>query len=192
MSKKPSYPVQIFWSDEDEGYIAVVPDLPGCSAFGETAQEALGESGEAIEAWLEAARAAGNPIPRPSQPPLHKKHSGKLLVRMPQTLHGLLVMQAEREGVSLNQYVVYLLTEGSSHRQVTGHAVSAGIFSTYFSANLFGGAMHSTGPAASYNVLPFWEIGSGIQTMRPAISADKELTFYYQNPMKIIQEVANG
>jgi predicted RNase H-like HicB family nuclease len=112
MSEKPFYPVQVFWSDEDDGYIAVAPDLPGCSAFGETAEEAIQESRAAIEAWLEAAREAGNKIPKPSKLPLHRKHSGKFLVRVPETLHGRLVTAAEREGVSLNQFVTFLLTDG--------------------------------------------------------------------------------
>ncbi len=61
------YPAEVFWSEEDEGWIAVAPDLPGCSAFGESRPEALMELEPAIEAWIEAAKAAGNPIPGPSQ-----------------------------------------------------------------------------------------------------------------------------
>jgi antitoxin HicB len=59
------YLAHIFWSDEDGGYIALAPDLPGCSAFGETQQEALAELQDAIAAWIEAFQAAGNPIPGP-------------------------------------------------------------------------------------------------------------------------------
>jgi len=59
------YHINIFWSDEDGGYIADIPDLEACSAFGRTAQEALAELERAKAAWLEAARAAGKPIPAP-------------------------------------------------------------------------------------------------------------------------------
>jgi predicted RNase H-like HicB family nuclease len=62
------YPKQVFWSDEDEGYIALAPDLPGCSAFAESEFEALSELDHAISAWISAARAAGNAIPGPSRP----------------------------------------------------------------------------------------------------------------------------
>jgi len=62
------YPANVFWSDEDGGYIAVAPDLPGCSSFGASRQEAIAELQDAIAAWIEAARAAGNPIPGPSRP----------------------------------------------------------------------------------------------------------------------------
>ena len=58
------YLVEVFWSDGDEGYIAVVPDLPGCAAFGRTPEEAVHEIGDATEAWLAACRAAGDPEPR--------------------------------------------------------------------------------------------------------------------------------
>jgi predicted RNase H-like HicB family nuclease len=58
------YPAQVSWSDEDSGFIAIAPDLPGCSAFGETQQEALAELQDAIAAWIEAAQSAGNPIPQ--------------------------------------------------------------------------------------------------------------------------------
>ncbi len=59
------YNIEIFYSKEDEGYIAVVPELPGCSAFGETPEEALKEVKVAIELWLKAAEKEGRVIPEP-------------------------------------------------------------------------------------------------------------------------------
>ena len=59
------YAIEIFYSDEDEGYIAVVPELPGCLAFGETEEEALGEVKVAMELWLETARKEGRIVPQP-------------------------------------------------------------------------------------------------------------------------------
>ncbi len=61
--------INIFYSEEDEGYIADIPDLEACSAFGESAAEALAEVQQAKEAWLGAARAAGKPIPEPRYRP---------------------------------------------------------------------------------------------------------------------------
>ena len=63
------YHINIFWSDEDGGYIADVPDLEACSAFGSTPEEALAELEKAKRAWLGAARAAGKPIPPPRYRP---------------------------------------------------------------------------------------------------------------------------
>ena len=57
------YHINIFYSEEDGGYIADIPDLEACSAFGETPAEALAEVERAKAAWLEAARAEGKPIP---------------------------------------------------------------------------------------------------------------------------------
>ena len=64
------YPVLIKWSDEDGGYIADIPDLKHCSAFGETPEQALHQVLIAKAAWLEAARSAGKSIPRPRYRPL--------------------------------------------------------------------------------------------------------------------------
>ncbi len=61
----PKYAIEIFYSDEDEGYIAVVPELPGCSAFGDTEEAALKEVKIAIELWLETAQKEGREIPPP-------------------------------------------------------------------------------------------------------------------------------
>ncbi|RLI77118.1 type II toxin-antitoxin system HicB family antitoxin [Archaeoglobales archaeon] len=67
------YTIEIFYSEEDEGYIAVVPELPGCSAFGETPEKALEEVKIAIELWLEAARKEGREIPKPMGKELVRK-----------------------------------------------------------------------------------------------------------------------
>lgn len=63
------YHINIFYSDEDAGYIADIPDLEACSAFGKTAEEALRQVEIAKSAWLEAARAEGKPIPEPKYRP---------------------------------------------------------------------------------------------------------------------------
>jgi predicted RNase H-like HicB family nuclease len=57
------YHISVFHSEEDHGYIADIPDLKSCSAFGSTPEEALREVLKAEEAWLEAAREHGKPIP---------------------------------------------------------------------------------------------------------------------------------
>jgi predicted RNase H-like HicB family nuclease len=67
MSK--DYHINLFYSDEDGGWIADIPDLLACSAFGETPEEALREVLIAKEAWLEAARELGKPIPEPPYRP---------------------------------------------------------------------------------------------------------------------------
>ena len=67
------YLINVFWSDEDDCYVADVPDLVACSAFGDTPQEALAEVLIAKELWLEVARERGKPIPearyQPVRPP---------------------------------------------------------------------------------------------------------------------------
>jgi predicted RNase H-like HicB family nuclease len=63
------YHINIFYSEEDEGYIADIPDLAMCSAFGETPAEALRGVEQAKKAWLEAAAANNKPIPKPKYRP---------------------------------------------------------------------------------------------------------------------------
>ena len=57
------YHINIFYSEEDGGYIADIPDLQACSAFGATPEEALRELELAKQSWLESAQTAGKPIP---------------------------------------------------------------------------------------------------------------------------------
>jgi predicted RNase H-like HicB family nuclease len=60
------YPIEVFWSEEDGVWIADIPDLPLCTAHGPTPHEAVAEVEVAAEAWIEAARDTGRPVPTPS------------------------------------------------------------------------------------------------------------------------------
>ncbi len=64
-----NYPIRVFWSDEDQAWIADIPDLRYCSAHGATPEEAVREVQAAKELWLAVAREDGRPIPKASPPP---------------------------------------------------------------------------------------------------------------------------
>jgi len=64
------YHINIFYSEEDHGYIADIPDLKACSAFGETPDQALTEVLAAKKSWLESAKSNGKPIPQPEYKPV--------------------------------------------------------------------------------------------------------------------------
>lgn len=64
------YHINVFYSEADGGYIADIPDLDSCSAFGITASEAVAQVEIAKQAWLEAAKAEGKPIPKPRYRPV--------------------------------------------------------------------------------------------------------------------------
>jgi predicted RNase H-like HicB family nuclease len=59
------YEVIIFWSDEDQVYVAEVPELPGCVAHGDTYESALANAKQAIALWIETAKEFNDPIPAP-------------------------------------------------------------------------------------------------------------------------------
>ncbi len=100
------YPVTVY-PDADGGYVAEIKDLPGCLTQGETLEETMTNINEARELWLETVYENGDKIPLPST---DDNYSGKLLLRMPKTLHRHLADAADKEGVSLNQYIVFLLS----------------------------------------------------------------------------------
>jgi predicted RNase H-like HicB family nuclease len=99
--------------DESEdgyvGWVASVSELPGCLAQGKTAGEALEHIEEAKLEWIAAQLADGKPVPEASPDP---SGSGKVLIRMPASLHDRMAWEAERQGVSLNQLCVALLSGG--------------------------------------------------------------------------------
>ncbi len=61
------YSIEVFWSEEDQAWVADVPDLAFCTAHGPTPHDAVAEVEAAAEAWLKVARETGRPIPEPSQ-----------------------------------------------------------------------------------------------------------------------------
>lgn len=100
------YRVHIRYSAEDAGFIATVPELSGCSAFGPTLDEAAREVQEAAEAWIETAHEMRREVPDPS---VERAYSGKLILRMPPELHRALDEAATDAHTSLNQYLVFVL-----------------------------------------------------------------------------------
>ncbi|MFH1452928.1 MAG: type II toxin-antitoxin system HicB family antitoxin [Armatimonadota bacterium] len=99
------YKINIFYSDEDEGYIANIAELKGCSAFGLSPEESLKEIKIAAKLWLDTAKKNKIPIPKPKQ----HKYSGRILIRTTPAIHQKIVEKAEEEHLSLNQYINYLL-----------------------------------------------------------------------------------
>jgi predicted RNase H-like HicB family nuclease len=94
---------------EDEGgYHAEIIEFPGCFAEGETAAEAAANLEDAASSWLAAAIAKGQTIPEPME---ELEYSGKLVVRLPKSLHRHAAFAANREGVSLNQFIVSSIAE---------------------------------------------------------------------------------
>jgi predicted RNase H-like HicB family nuclease len=65
MSDNYRYEIIIYWSEEDQAFIAEVPELPGCAADGRTYQEALANVQAIIQEWIETAKELGRPIPQP-------------------------------------------------------------------------------------------------------------------------------
>jgi len=72
----PRYHINLFWSEADGAWVADVPDLQSCSAFGDTPSEALAEVEKAMEAWLMIAREDGLPIPEPHYRPPRRAAAG--------------------------------------------------------------------------------------------------------------------
>jgi antitoxin HicB len=109
-----SYPY-IVYPAEEGGYVGEVEELPGCMTQAETLEELSERIENARRAWIQLAYENGMEIPLPR---LEQEYSGKFVIRLPKYLHRQLAEKAEREGVSLNQFVVTLLSSASSSYQM--------------------------------------------------------------------------
>ncbi len=109
------YSAVVQWSEEDGGFIAVVPELPGLSAFGATPEQAANELSIAKQGYLEVLEEDGDVLPEPD---LLQPYSGQTRLRLPKGLHASLARGARLEGVSLNTYLVRLLSERNALAQV--------------------------------------------------------------------------
>ena len=107
---KKNYRMVLF-RDEENDLIAEAPELPGCVADGSTPDEAVQNLREAMKSWISSRLEAGLQVPEPSGT---EAFSGRILVRLPKYLHKRLADQAREQGSSLNQYLVSILSEGST------------------------------------------------------------------------------
>jgi antitoxin HicB len=87
--------------NKDGTWFARIVEFPGCMTEGDTPGDALKNLSDAMVSWIEVRLEDGDPIPEPSP----TEFSGKFVVRVPKSLHRDIVLHADREGVSLNQFV---------------------------------------------------------------------------------------
>ena len=106
-----SYRMEIIRDSDEGGFVASYPDLPGCITCGETEEEALKNALDAKKAWLEAALEENIEIPEPDS---LEAYSGQSKLRLPRSLHRALAEHSQREGISMNQYCVYLLAKNDA------------------------------------------------------------------------------
>lgn len=115
------YSINIFWSEEDDCFVAIIPDFPNLSAFGDSYEDAIADAKQVLHMAVESLERDGIPLP---QPKYHKlqAYSGQVRLRMPKSLHRELSTSAENEGVSLNTHMLSLLSKNniavSIHRDI--------------------------------------------------------------------------
>ncbi|MFA5576254.1 MAG: toxin-antitoxin system HicB family antitoxin [Tissierellaceae bacterium] len=107
MSLPYNYLVQPISDESGDYYYGRVLELDGCQSTGESFEEAYRSLLEAMEGWLEVKMQYNDYIPEPL---VDESFSGKFLVRIPKSLHRRLSVEAQEEGVSLNQYAMYKLS----------------------------------------------------------------------------------
>ena len=106
-----SYPMEIVEDKDEGGFVVTFPDLPGCITCGETIESAVSNAQDAKKAWIEASLEDGVKINEPNS---LDNYSGQFKLRMPRSLHKSLAEHSKREGISMNQYCVYLLSKNDT------------------------------------------------------------------------------
>lgn len=112
MMSNYNYPaiIEPISAEDGGGYLVSFPDLPGCIADGNTAEEAFHEAQDAMDSWITTALECGDKIPEPSK--ANTEFSGQWRMRAPKSLHAALSLRAKEEGVSLNTMAITLLALG--------------------------------------------------------------------------------
>lgn len=114
------YPVTVH-PDPDGGFVAEIEELPGCMTQGETLEEVFEAIEDAKQCWIEAAFNDGQNVPLPRD---MEEYSGKILIRIPKSLHRVLSRAAKQERVSLNQYITSLLAAGVQREAILSRVQS--------------------------------------------------------------------
>lgn len=110
------YRLEIIPDQEEGGFGARYPELPGCITCSETIEGVIANAEDAKRAWLEAALEEGIEIAEPTEEDDLSDYSGQFKLRMPKSLHKALSVHAKQEGISMNQYCLYLLAKYDSAR----------------------------------------------------------------------------
>lgn len=105
------YRMEIIPDSSEGGYCVRFPDLPGCITCGSTLEEAAANAEECKKIWISAQLEDGNEI---SEPLSDEDYSGQFKLRIPKSLHRELAEKSKHEGVSMNQYCVYLLSKNDT------------------------------------------------------------------------------
>lgn len=105
------YRLELIPDIDEGGFVASYPELPGCLTCGETVESAIANANDAKRAWLEAALADGVEI---AEPDSLEAYSGQFKLRIPKSLHKTLAEHSKAEGISMNQYCLYLLTKNDA------------------------------------------------------------------------------
>ncbi len=116
------YRLEIIPDQTEGGYGARYPELPGCITCSETMDGIIRNAEDAKRAWLEAALEEGIEIAEPVSEADLSQYSGQFKLRMPRSLHRSLSLHARQEGISMNQYCLYLLTKNDSVQYGQGTA----------------------------------------------------------------------
>ena len=106
-----SYRMEIVEDKDEGGFVVTYPHLPGCITCGETIESAVANAVDAKKAWIEAALEEGIEIQEPDS---LEEYSGQFKLRIPRSLHRMLAEHSKREGISMNQYCVYLLSRNDA------------------------------------------------------------------------------
>ncbi|OQB15180.1 MAG: HicB family protein [Firmicutes bacterium ADurb.Bin193] len=104
-----NYKVEVIEDKAEGGYALSCPELPGLFTCADSIEEGFRLLGDAKKAWFEACLEDGIPIPEPINA---ENYSGQFKLRIPKTLHKTLAERSKEEGISMNQYCLYLLSGG--------------------------------------------------------------------------------
>ena len=107
-----NYRMEIVEDKDEGGFVVSFPELPGCITCGETLESVSRNAEDAKKTWLEAALEDGITINEPITETTH--YSGQFKLRIPKTLHQSLATRSKAEGLSMNQYCLYLLSQNNA------------------------------------------------------------------------------
>lgn len=108
------YRLEIIPDTCEGGFSARYPDLPGCITCADSLEKVVSNAMDAKKAWLEAALEGGTEISEPMPVPDLSEYSGQFKIRIPKSLHRSLSLHAKEEGISMNQYCLYLLSKNDA------------------------------------------------------------------------------